>query len=121
MDGNYGGTLPLRLAACDTVVLLDLPAWLCLWRVMKRRLRHRGRPRPDMADGCPEKLEASYLWWVATYRFRRLPRVLEQLKAAERAGKAVVVLRTPSAVARFLSEAPTHDPSPGSRRLQDPV
>ena len=121
MDGNYGGTLSLRLAACDTVVLLDLPAWRCLWRAMKRRLLHRGRSRPDMADGCPEKLEASYLWWVATYRSRRLPRVLGQLKAAERAGKAVAVLRTPSAVARFLSEAPTHGPSPGSRPLQDPV
>ena len=25
MDGNYGGTLDARLAACDTVIFLDVP------------------------------------------------------------------------------------------------
>src|SRR5207248_9352838 len=48
IDGNYGGTLDLRLAACDTVVFLDLPRVLCLWRVLVRQLRHfcRWRPAP---------------------------------------------------------------------------
>ena len=27
MDGNYGRTLERRLAACDTVIFLDLPLW----------------------------------------------------------------------------------------------
>ena len=31
MDGNYGGTLDLRLAACDTVLFLDFPPIVCLW------------------------------------------------------------------------------------------
>ena len=30
MDGNYGGTLDLRLAACDTAIFLDLPPRICL-------------------------------------------------------------------------------------------
>src|ERR1051326_8693301 len=39
MDGNYGGTLDLRLAACDTVLFLDFPPIVCLCRVLKRRVQ----------------------------------------------------------------------------------
>src|SRR5213594_3446981 len=46
MDGNYGGTLDLRLASCDSVVFLDLPRRVCLWRIVKRHFRYRGRTRP---------------------------------------------------------------------------
>jgi adenylate kinase family enzyme len=28
MDGNYGGTMPARIQAADTVVLLNLSRWL---------------------------------------------------------------------------------------------
>src|SRR5207247_6652305 len=35
IDGNYGGTLDLRLAACDTVVFIDLPRVVCLLRVLR--------------------------------------------------------------------------------------
>jgi len=42
MDGNYGGTLEQRLASCDTVVFLDLPRSLCLWRAAVRWVRFRG-------------------------------------------------------------------------------
>jgi hypothetical protein len=34
MDGNYAGTLDRRLAACDTVIFLDLPRTVCLWRAV---------------------------------------------------------------------------------------
>lgn len=105
MDGNYGGTLELRLRACDTVVLLDTSPWLCLWRVVKRRLRHAGRSRPEMAPGCPERLDAKFLWWVTTYRIRRLPDILAELSATRHSGKTVVVLRRACEVEDFLSRA----------------
>src|SRR5688500_12440346 len=56
MDGNYGGTLDLRLGYCDAVVFLDMPRLLCLWRVVRRSIRFHGRSRPEMSDGCPERL-----------------------------------------------------------------
>src|SRR4051794_10978137 len=34
MDGNYSGTLELRIRAADSVVFLDFPPLLCLWRVI---------------------------------------------------------------------------------------
>jgi adenylate kinase family enzyme len=61
IDGNYSGTLDLRLPKCDAVVFLDLPRVLCLWRIVKRFLVYRDRTRPDIAEGCLKKLTSSLL------------------------------------------------------------
>ena len=61
MDGNYGGTMDVRLAAADTILFLDLPLLLCIWRVCRRFWKYRGRSRPDMTPGCPEKIDFVFL------------------------------------------------------------
>jgi adenylate kinase family enzyme len=35
LDGNYSGTLEMRLEKCDTVIFLDLPRLLCVYRILK--------------------------------------------------------------------------------------
>lgn len=102
MDGNYSGTLEQRLAACDTVVFLDLPRTLCLWRVLKRSFTYRGRSRPDMAAGCPEQLTLDFLLWVWRYPARSRPKVL-RLLAAYAEGRRVVCLRSRAEVEEFLA------------------
>lgn len=106
MDGNYGGTLDQRLAACDTVLLLDLPPWRCVWRVLRRRLRHRGATRPGMAPECPERLDAAFLYWIATWRLHRRPAMRRQLHEAAARGVDVRVLQSPRAVEAFLASLP---------------
>lgn len=44
IDGNYRGTLEMRLQRCDTVFFLDFPTDVCLAGVESRR----GKPRTDM-------------------------------------------------------------------------
>jgi adenylate kinase family enzyme len=102
MDGNYGDTLALRLAACDAVVFLDVAPWRCLLRVVARRLRFHGRRRPDMGPGCNERLEMAFVWYVLAYRRTRRPGILIRLDAACGQGKAVFVLRTGQDIASFL-------------------
>jgi adenylate kinase family enzyme len=103
IDGNYGRTLDIRLARCDTVVFLDLPRAVCLWRALKRRIVFRGRPRPDMAPGCPEQLTWEFLQWIWTYPVRRRPDVLQRL-AGLGADQRAIVLSSNRAVRRFLDE-----------------
>ena len=101
MDGNYTGTLERRLAACDTVIFLDFPRTLCLWRVVKRRIRFRGRSRPDVAEGCRERLGCEFVRWIWTYPRARRPGILKRLSGLSE-GQRFFVLRSPREVRRFL-------------------
>ena len=103
IDGNYGGTLDLRLEACDTVVFLDLPRLVCLWRVLKRWVQYGDRGRPDVAPGCPERLTWEFVKWIWTYPTRRRGSILRRLAALQDA-KRVIVLTSPRAVEAFLSD-----------------
>ncbi len=101
LDGNFGGTLELRLKHCDTIVFLDMPRLLCLWRVVKRRLLYRNRSRPDMAEGCNEKLDLEFVLWVWNYARRSRPKVIKLLRE-QAEGKEVVWLRSRREVRSFL-------------------
>jgi len=52
-DGNYDGTLELRVERANTVVYLDTPWWVCASRAFVRGIRKRpvGFQLPD---GCDE-------------------------------------------------------------------
>jgi adenylate kinase family enzyme len=103
MDGNYSGTLERRLAACDTVVFLDLPRRVCLWRVLRRAARYRNRTRPDMAPGCPERFDLAFLLWIWSYPARTRPKVLRLLREGGEERK-VVRLDSPKQVDRYLAQ-----------------
>jgi adenylate kinase family enzyme len=100
MDGNYSSTLAARLSRADTVVFLDMPTMLCLWRVLCRTLRYIGRTRDDMAKGCLERFDWPFLKYVYSYRRDRRPQVL---KALDGFTGTVVILGNPSAVAGYLT------------------
>ena len=101
IDGNYSGTLDVRVRACDTVIFLDLPRLLCLWRVLKRLVLNWNRNRADMADECREMFNLSFMLWIWGYRKRTRPRVLAMLKDSP--GKRIVVLRSQREIEEFLA------------------
>jgi adenylate kinase family enzyme len=102
MDGNYLDTLELRLQPCDTVIFLDLPRSLCLWRVAKRLLQYWNRSRPDMADECREKFNLEFIRWVWSYPKKIRPKVMERLKENSQ-DKKIVLLRSRAEVENFLA------------------
>ena len=101
MDGNYGGSMELRFAAADTIILLDLPTFTCLMGAIRRFVRFRGRSRPDVGKGCPERLSREYLQWIWTYRSDRRPKVVARLQQLAES-KRVVILPSRRAVRQFL-------------------
>lgn len=103
IDGNYGETMALRLAAADTAVFLDLPRSRCLVRAVKRLVSHRGRTRADMAPGCPERITWEYIRWIWGYPTTGRPAVVSKLQEFESAGRRVVVLRNAIEARRFLA------------------
>lgn len=110
MDGNYSGTLAERVPASDTVVLLDYSRVLCLFRVIKRAIRFRGRTRPDLSVGCPEQVpSAQFLWWIWSYPKRSLPKVLRILQDNPQCH--VIILKSPAAARVWLSRVTSTETS----------
>jgi adenylate kinase family enzyme len=101
LDGNYTSTMDVRFESADAIILLDLSTLSCLVGVIRRRFRFRGRSRPDMAEGCPEKLDWEFLKWILRYRKDRRPKVLARLRELGES-KRVVILPSRRAVRRYL-------------------
>lgn len=101
IDGNYGGTLNIRLEACDTVVYLAFSKYRCLYRVFKRSTLGRNRTRSDLNPECPEQMpDWEWIRWIWRYPKHSGPRVLEKIAASD--AKKTIVLRSPRDVRQFL-------------------
>ncbi len=99
IDGNYGGALAERLARADSVVYLDYPIRLCLWRIMRRIAQYRGRTRPDMTEGCPERFDLEFLIYLIRWNSGPRLRTEERLEGHE---DIVVRLRSPDELQRWM-------------------
>lgn len=100
VDGNYTDTIEPRFARADTVIYLDMPAWRCTARVLRRTLSSLKRVRRDGPDGCPEQLSFAFLHYTATWNRIRRARSLALVESF--AGRWIV-LRGASAVRRFAA------------------
>jgi adenylate kinase family enzyme len=103
MDGNFGGTMEMRLESCDTAIFMDFPPMICLYRVMKRRLKYRNTNRPDMTEGCNEKIDLDFLGWIWNYRKSKKPKVERILQKFEK-DKNIIRLTSPAEAKAFLSK-----------------
>jgi adenylate kinase family enzyme len=54
VDGSFSGlAFDLTLARADTLIVIERPRWLCLWRIARRSTFDRDVTRPDLPEGCP--------------------------------------------------------------------
>jgi adenylate kinase family enzyme len=102
IDGNYGGTMTIRLEAADTIIFVDLSKWICIFRVLKRRFQYRNIKRTDMAEGCEERINFKFLRWVWDYPTKQKPKIVDNLRRLSKE-KKVIVLRSRSDVREFLA------------------
>ena len=76
IDGNYVSSMPVRLAAADTVVLVDVSTPVALRGVLARWWRYRGGHH---SDGVHVRVTLAFLRYVIGYRSKVRPRVLAAL------------------------------------------
>ena len=80
------------------MIYLDFPIRLCLWRLIKRIVTLRGQSRPDMPEGCPERFDAAFFWYVMNWNTGPRPRT--EAKLAGYAGN-LVRLTSPAMLAQW--------------------
>jgi adenylate kinase family enzyme len=100
MDGNFNRTMPERVARCDTILYLDFSRVACLLGALKRVVTTYGTVRPDMGEGCPERIDLEFLRWVWNFNKNKRARYYEMLNNLE--GKQVYILKSRREVNRFL-------------------
>ncbi len=101
IDGGYSQTYDLRFPHADTIIYLDYPRCLCVFRVLKRIATTYGQVRVDMAPGCPEQIDGEFFKYVWTFNRKWRARNLEWLNAA-RDNQSVKVFTHPRQTAKWL-------------------
>ena len=106
--GNYGQVRDVTWAAADTLIWLDLPMPLVIWRLIRRTIR-RALTREDLwGTGNRESLFRSFftrhsiIWWGLKTHHRNRRRFSEDC-ANYAPGRHVVRLKSPREIARFLN------------------
>ncbi|HWF49980.1 MAG TPA: AAA family ATPase [Solirubrobacteraceae bacterium] len=97
IDGMKLGVLDERLARADTVIYLDLRTAACLSGIVRRRMRYRGKLRPDL--GVYDRITWEFLRWVWSFRRRHRPVLLAKLAGFE---GHTILFRRRRDVRRFL-------------------
>lgn len=65
IDGNYSKLFyERRMAEADFIIMVLFNRLSCLWRVVRRYIKYKNRTRPDMGEGCNEKLDREFIGWV---------------------------------------------------------
>ncbi|EAF8018533.1 ATP-binding cassette domain-containing protein, partial [Listeria monocytogenes] len=67
IDGDYFFNLEKRLEHADLVIWIKIPLFLCVANIIKRRFKYMTNVRPDVTEGCDEKLNLSFLLYALKY------------------------------------------------------
>lgn len=98
IDGNYLRTLKRRLAACDSVFLLDFPVELCLAGAASRI----GKKREDM-PWVEEEFDEEFRSWILNFGRDQMPEICRLLKNYQ-TKCSVTVFHTREESERFLKD-----------------
>ncbi|MCC2340769.1 DNA topology modulation protein [Bacillus tropicus] len=101
IDGNYGGTMDIRMNAADTIIFLDIHRTICVYRAFKRVVQYRNKTRPDMGAGCEERFDLQFFKWIWDYPNVKRPTIIKELEKLPEE-KKVIVLKSSSEVQKFL-------------------
>lgn len=109
VDGNYSRAREIIWPRADTVIWLDYPLPLILWRLWWRTLR-RGILRQELWNGNRESLrthfftrDSLFLWALQTYK-RRRREYPQLLRKPEHSHLQLVHLRSPRMAEMWLEQ-----------------
>lgn len=101
IEGMYYRAMNHRLDRADTIIFLDMPRYLCIWRVLTRLSKNYGVVSKSSADQCPERFDLEFLTWIWHFNKRFRSAILILLKHVY-ADKQVHVISSSTELKRFI-------------------
>lgn len=92
IEGNYSSTFDIRLPHTDTIIYLELPLYICLYRVFKRWIMNFGKTRIDMGEDCKEKLDYAFLKYIWTTYSRRKKSMAARFKSIQESDSSIKII-----------------------------
>ncbi|MFX3675246.1 MAG: DNA topology modulation protein [Paenisporosarcina sp.] len=104
IEGNYYSTFEMRAEHADTIIYLELPLYVCLYRVIKRRIMNNGKTRPDMGEDCKEKIDWAFIKFIITTYYPRKREMEERFQVFQTLGakKDIIQLKSKREIHSFL-------------------
>ncbi len=104
IDGNYHHLgYEDRTELADHIIILQFSRITCLRRALFRYRQYRGKTRPDMTPGCPEKFDFAFFRWILhDGRKKAVRRRYQQLM--ETYPEKCILCRTPRALRHILEQ-----------------
>ncbi|RDI45435.1 topology modulation protein [Falsibacillus pallidus] len=104
IEGNYTATYDMRAEQADTIIYLELPRYVCIYRVFKRFFKNIGRTRPDLGPDCKEKIDWPFLKFIWTTYYPRKAQMQKRFTAFQSLGKdkTIVELKNKKEIADYL-------------------
>jgi adenylate kinase family enzyme len=64
IDGMYRKLATERYDQCDQLFIFNFNRFKCLYGAIVRRFKYHNQNRESIADGCKERLNLSFIWWI---------------------------------------------------------
>ncbi len=102
IEGTYLYSSIPRLKEADTIIFLDTPFHVCLWRVINRHFRERGRSRRDIPMESSDKLTMRRMLKILFFPFTGRKILIHTL--CKYGARNIIQLRSPEEIEGFLMQ-----------------
>ena len=111
IDGNYTYLLrEERLRDADEIIWLNYPRLVCMIRALKRARTFRGKTRESAADGCIERMNREFAWWIL-HKGRTRASVRSYRAVVQNYPQKTAVIRNDHALEQYLANRTHNDES----------
>jgi len=93
-DGRYN--------RCDTIIFLEINRFTCLYRFVRRYLKYRGTQRPDITEGCIEKIDIDIVKYILIDYPKRKNERQKLFNEGKKDKKNIVILSGKKSINKWL-------------------
>lgn len=104
IDGNYHRRLyEKRAVLADQIIYLNYNRFLCLSRAIKRKNEYKNKVRESMTEGCEEKIDLSFIWWIL-FDGRRSKYKIKRQQIKQLYSNKFIEFKNPEQLDKYLIE-----------------
>ncbi len=105
IDGNYTKFCQnKRLEQADYIIYLSFSRLNCLFRAFKRFYKYKNISRESITEGCNEKIDFEFLWWIL-YKGRDANKRKQYNEILNKYSDKCIVCKNQKQIDEFLNNA----------------